>query len=126
MPYKIEDRDCYVEVSVWGEANRWEVLEALRKLHRRDPRKEIPDMWLISEETVFPVEWHLPVATATEKLCAKGCIGARSAIVVADKLHKAQLDLYRKQARELPYQMRVFTERKDAEIWLAEAKPRGD
>ena len=120
MPYKIEHKGGYVEVSLSGDPCQYELLEVLRQLRQRDPRKETPDLWVVADETVFPVEWHQPIAATVKGLCRKDMVGARSAIVAPDRLHKAQLEMYRHQARHLPFELQIFTCRDEAGEWLIE------
>ena len=61
MAFRIEKADDIIEVHLWGEGDESEVLTILRKLHEMAPRKEISDLWLISEEYVVPWVSFLPI-----------------------------------------------------------------
>ena len=106
MPFEIERGEDIVEVTVSGTPTRWELLEAFRELQQEDPRKEMPEVWTLAENTVFPIEWHTPAADAVKKLCPSGMVGARSAVVACDRLQKAQIELYAQEARRLPFEIR--------------------
>jgi hypothetical protein len=118
MPYKIQEIDGYVEVSVWGETSKWEVLEVIRELQRRDTRKEVSDLWLLSKECMVPFTEFSEIAEAVKSLCTSGMIGSKSAIVAEDELQRAQLEMYRAEAAILPFEVRVFRSRDDAVQWL--------
>jgi aspartate aminotransferase len=48
--YRIEEKEDFVEVQLSGQTSSWEVLRAVRQLHERYPRKEVSDLWIVSDE----------------------------------------------------------------------------
>ncbi len=124
MPYEIVEKEDLVEVRLSGETTRWELMEAIHHLHRRDPCKKTSDLWVVSADVVVPAAWHALLVSTTKNLCTPDMVGARTAILAADQLHKAQFDMYRTEAQRLPFEIKVFTSRKKAERWLARSKTR--
>ena len=118
MPYQIEERDGYVEVSVSGHTSEWEALSIIFQLRMRDPRKTVPDLWTLASESVI----HLPafplIADAVARLCPPGFAGAKTALVAADGFQKALMETYRDEMRRLPFEMGVFESRDEAVQWL--------
>ena len=118
MPYKMQKIDGFVEVSVWGETSKWEMLEAVWELRLRDPCKKVSDLWIVSGECMVPFDEFPEIAETVQSLCTPGMIGSKSAIVASDELQRAQLELYRAEAAILPFEIRVFRSRDDAVRWL--------
>ncbi len=121
MPYTIQPLDDFVEIQITGQPSMWELLNVLRQLRERDPRKKKPDVWIISEDTVFPLEWHTQIANTLQRLCLPDmAVGAKSAIVVCNEFQRAQFEMYRQQAQSLPFEVGVFKSRANALKWLVE------
>ena len=120
MSYKIRPADGIVEIDIWGQTNKWEVLEVLGQLRARDPGKKVCDLWVVAEDTTLPVDAFYSVAETVKKLCTVDMVqaGCRSAILAANEFHKALLSMYLHEARELPFTVGVFTSRDDAMAWL--------
>jgi hypothetical protein len=118
MSYKIQEIDGYVEVSVWGETSKWEVLEIIRELQRRDPCKKVSDLWIVSGECMVPFTELSEIADAVKSLCTPNMIGSKSAVVAANELQRMQLEMYRAEAAMLPFEIGVFKSREDAVQWL--------
>ena len=118
MPYRIQERDGFSEIHVSGETSKWEVLKAIRQLRDRDPRKETSDLWVISNTSMVPFAEYSTIVEAVRSLCSSDMIGNKTAIVAADELQKAELDMFRSQAEALPFEMRVFISRDEAVEWL--------
>jgi hypothetical protein len=118
MPYRIQKTDGFVEIYLWGETSPGEVLVVLRRLHDLAPSKELSDLWIFSSECVIPCEAYQTIVKAAQSLCCTGMIASRSAIVAADQFQKAQLELYLREAQNLPFEIGAFTERDEAVEWL--------
>lgn len=118
MAYEIEKHDGYFEVRVSGETSKSEVLQVVRLLERQDPRKEVPDLWLIAEECQIPFHDFSKIAQAIGHLLPRGVIGSRTAIVAANAFHQAQLGMYPAEATNLPFPIRVFGSHEDAVAWI--------
>jgi hypothetical protein len=122
MAYQIEYKNGYCEVNVSGETSKAEVVQILRELAQRDPKKEIPDLWVVSPESQVPLVHFADIAKEVGRLLPPGAAGSRSAIVAFGPFHKAQLDMYRYDAAAFPFEFRVFQYRQEAEAWLLDAK----
>ena len=122
MAYQIEYKNGYCEVTVSGETTKNEVFQILRELARRDPKKEIPDLWVVSPESQVPLVHFADIAKEIGRMVSPDAVCCRSAIVAFGPFHKAQLEMYRYDAAALPFETRVFQYRQDAEAWLLDAK----
>ncbi len=120
MPYEIEKNDDYVEVRLAGEFTAVEILKAVNTLRTSDPRKKIPDLWVVPQGHLIPANWHSIIVKGILKLCPSSIVGARSAVLTSNEFYKALVDMYCCEAESLPYKIRVFTSRKAAEKWLRE------
>jgi hypothetical protein len=118
MPYRIYERDSIVEVLVWGMISAPEIIEALRELHHRDSRKQISDLWNMSESSMVPLTAFSEIIEAVHTLCSPDMVGRKSAIVVSSGLQKMAAQLYLSAAKDLPFEIQAFTSRKDAISWL--------
>ncbi len=118
MSFRIEKTDGIIEVHVWGKAAQSEIVTILRKLHEMAPRKEISDLWLLSEEYVLPWDTFMPIVKEVRRLLAPGMIAKKSALVVSNHFQMAQAKLYLEEARVLPFEMAAFMTREEAVRWL--------
>ena len=123
MAYKIEAKDGYVEVQVTGRTTKHEIIEILRELSRRDPRKETPDLWLVESESQVPLADFIEIALAVGKLLPPGIVGARSALVAADHFQMAEMQMYRLESSFLPFELGVFHTQAEALAWLRDPEP---
>lgn len=118
MAFRIEKTEDFIEVHLWGNAHESEVITILRKLHEMAPRKEISDLWLLSEEYVLPWDTFLPIVKEVTRLLSRDMIAKKSAIVVANHFQMAQAELYLEEAECLPFEIGVFMTRDEAIKWL--------
>ena len=118
MAYQIDKKDGIHEIRVWGETSKYEVLDAIRKLDRLNPEKQLPEIWHIAEESQIPFHEYAEVAKAVKALFPQGKVGNRTAIVASGAFHKSLLDLYPAEAADLPFEIRVFEDRDQALAWL--------
>jgi len=118
MAHRFDVVDGIVEVHVTGQPTKWELLEIFGKLQARDPQKTMSDLWFVSEETVIPPSWHAKLADAVRSLATAGVKPRRSAVVAANQLHMAMLDMYRQEAEGLPFEVGVFLSADEARAWL--------
>ena len=118
MSYRIERRPHWIEVQVWGDVNKAEAMEAVRRLRSMDPHKRISDLWVVGEGCVIPLADYATIVASVRALCPADMVGSKSAIVVHDQLQKAQMDIYRREAASLPFAIGVFLSKTDAEAWL--------
>ncbi len=118
MAFRIEKKEDCIEVHLWGNAHESEVLEILRKLREMAPRKEISDLWLLSEEYVVPWDLFLPIVNEVKSFVSGDMIANKSAIVVANHSQMAQAQLYLEEAKSLPFEIGAFMTREEAVRWL--------
>jgi hypothetical protein len=84
MAFRIEKTEDLIEVHLWGYGDEAEVVNILRKLRGMAPRKEISDLWLISEEYVVPLDAFLRIVKELIGFLSNDMIAKKSAIVVAN------------------------------------------
>jgi hypothetical protein len=120
MPHEIKFGNPLVEVKIWGETCKEEVLQIIRKLHEDDPEKEKQDLWLVAAESMVPFDALASIAEVTGELVGRKRCKGRSAIVAANVFHKARLDLYSIEAAILPFPLKVFLSKDEALKWLAD------
>jgi hypothetical protein len=118
MPCEIHDRADYVEVRVSKGTTRFEVLDTVAELARRDHGKQKCDLWIFSKDVELSYADFAYTAEAIGRLCPPDMKGNRCAIVGGDALQEAQLGLYRDVAASLPFEIRVFGDETAAIRWL--------
>ena len=118
MPYRIHRSDGIVEVEVSGNTSVTELLSAVRELRAMDPRKEVSDLWTISEDIVVPFAEFSTIVANIKALCTSDMVGCKTALVANGEFQRAVMDLYRSEAKALPFQIGVFASREQAIHWL--------
>ncbi|QHI69691.1 hypothetical protein [Tichowtungia aerotolerans] len=118
--YKIVQKENYAEVHASGKLSPWDFLEIIYRLHRADPKKEKPDLWVFDKNVDFPLHSFPRLAQGVMNLLIRSAIkeGCRSAILTADEFQKAKAELYCAEAAFLPFEVRAFTDRSQALAWL--------
>ncbi len=122
MEYKIEKKETFFEINVSGEVSIFDILAIVEKLAGKDPGKHYPDLWIIAQEVEIPYSQFRSVAKSIEKLFVTPPISDKTAIVAADYFQKAQLDMYRQEASNLPLDIQIFTSRDNAIAWINNTK----
>ena len=125
MSYHIEPRTGYVEVHVSGQTSARELLEIVQILRDRDPRKQIPDLWMLEGDTMVPLSAFWTLAEGVRALCSPDLACSRTALVASGPMQAGLLDLYRAEAADLPFEIRIFTSRDEALGWLLGGKATG-
>ena len=118
MPYRIEEVDSIFEVHVSNPTSKWEILQAVAELTRKDPRKEQCDLWCIPDEIFISFAEYQEIAGAIASLCPQDMVGNKTALLVSGTLQMAFAEMYRSEASHLPFEIGVFTSRDDALQWL--------
>jgi len=118
MAYQIEKKDGFFEVRISGETSKYEILEVIRELDRRDRGKKFPDLWLVAGESQVPLVHFSEIAQGIRSLLPRDAVGNKTAIVAAGEFHKAQLEMYQSEASILPFEIRVFRSRDEAVEWI--------
>ena len=118
MAFRIEKAGDFIEVHLSGNGDKSEVVDILRKLYEMAPRKEISDLWLVSEEYVVPWDAFLPIVMEVTRFLSNDMITNKTAIVVASHLQMAQGRLYLEEAKRLPFAIGIFMTRQEAIRWL--------
>ncbi|MBL7016650.1 MAG: hypothetical protein ISR84_03740 [Kiritimatiellales bacterium] len=120
MTYEIVPQDGFVEVHVSGKVSHWDLLKIVHALHKKDPKKETPDLWILDQDLDFSLHAFPTIIQGLLNLVARGAVkkGCKSAILAADKFQCAKVDIYCAEAAVLPYEIRAFTCRTETMDWL--------
>ncbi len=118
MAIQIQAAGEFIEVTVTGEVSKWEIMDALGKLQKLDPRKARCDLWTLGPEVVIPFSEFASIIGMTLKLTTEDFVGNKSAVVASDDFQRAEVDMYRMEAKTLPYPIGSFTSRDEAIAWL--------
>lgn len=118
MAYWIGKKKDFFEVRLLGNTSKFEILEIIRELERRDPGKHFPDIWIIAEGSQVPFVYFREIAETVRSLLPSDAIGNKTALVAASGFQKAQLEMYRSEASILPFEIRVFLSRDEAVEWI--------
>ena len=118
MAFRIERTEEVIEVHLWGQGRESEILAILGELYKMAPRKEVSDLWLVSEDYVVPWDAFSTIAKQVRGFLSHDMVAKNSAIVVANQFQMVQAELYRNEAQGLPFEIGVFLTREDAVAWL--------
>jgi|GEM_PF-2819589 hypothetical protein len=119
MPHRVEDKNDHILVSLWGDATKWDVIEAVGKIRIINPRKARPDIWIVSEEVVIPMSEYVQIVEESLKEFPEDFDGARSAIVVANEFQMEMVKLYKKELSSVPYEVALFRDIQEAVAWAS-------
>ena len=122
MAYEIEKRDGYHAVRVWGDTDQFELMQAVRDLSRSDPHKELPDVWLVAKESMVPFLDMPRVVHGLQRFFPSDMVDNRTAIVAGDVFHKAQIEIFRREAASLPLDIRIFLSEDEALDWVRRSR----
>jgi hypothetical protein len=120
MTYNIREKTGFVEVNATGNISYWDLLKIVHDLYKRDPKKEIPDLWVLDENFDFPLCSYSPLIQGILKLASRCGIkrGCESATLAADEFQRIKVAMYCTEASALPYDIQAFTSRETAVAWL--------
>lgn len=118
MPFKVQKEEGFFLVYLWGNATKWEVIQAVGEIRRLNWFKELPDVWVLEEDVVIPFsDYDTIIRQALSSFPAK-MKGAPSAIVVRDAFQVEMARLYIQELSRMPYPVRVFTSMDEALVWV--------
>ena len=117
-PTKLRKKPDFFEVNISGPTSKYEMVEALGLLIRKNPGKTRPDLWTFSEETTMSLEIFSAVSESLS-YATPHPVEPRSALLAANDFQKAQLLLFLPAVKHLPFEIDVFTSRDEALRWAA-------
>ncbi len=126
MPYELLDQEDYIEVRLWGDVTKWEIIKAIGAVRIATPRKDRPDVWVLAEEVFIPFPDYGVIVDKALGWIPLRLKGARSALVVADAMQYELARVYCDELRFCPYEVAVFHSKEEALQWVfekPEAKP---
>ncbi len=121
LTFTITQRETHTEVQLSGSGSHWDLLKIIHRLRQSDPQKEKPDLWVLATDldvslySLSPLVQGILALMTRYGMLKKGC---RSAILAADELQKAKMELYCAEASALPFEIQAFTARDKALDWL--------
>ena len=123
MPLKITIKSNYILVEPQTNSY-WEILEAFGRLFKMPEYLDKNTIWVMSEG---PIEGSYDDLYKFRDFASKhypknAKQGNKSAIVVKTGLIKGLIDLWAKIAEDIPYEIKVFSDIRDAEEWLGKYK----
>lgn len=121
MAHEIETHEEFLEVSLSGQTSKYEILQIIGELARRDPGKELADLWILATDSQVPLPDLIEIAETIKKRLPPESRGRKTAFVATDAFQKAQLQLYVAEASVLGLDMRIFPSRDEAVTWIHQA-----
>jgi hypothetical protein len=118
MPYRIEEKDDLLEVRIWGDLSKWDVLKIIFTLRQKAPRKEKSDLWLIGDDAIVPYDTFSFIISNASRMFPPKAACSKSAFVADSEFQRAQVELYCSAAKAFPFEIQIFTARADAVQWL--------
>ena len=123
MPLKITIKSNYILVEPQTNSY-WEILEAFGRLFKMPEYLDKNTIWIMSEGPIDGsyddlykfgdfASKHYPKSAKQDN---------KSAIVVKTGLIRGLIDLWAKIAEDIPYEIKVFSDIRDAEEWLGKYK----
>lgn len=120
MPSVVEiGADEVLEVRIFGEINKRDVLDAITKLRVLDPRKERCDLWTFASESILPYVSYEEVLRTISGFCPPDMVGEKTAVVADGMVQQALMEMYQSESTMLPYEIRVFSSQDEARTWLS-------
>lgn len=117
----IKQDEGYLEVNIHSGFSKFDMLKIFGRLALLDPKKSLPDMWVLHDGAMLPFQDMKGIAEVVSKGLPKNPKGSKSAIVVTDEFQRAQVELYIQETNVLNLEMRIFEDTGEAVDWLLSA-----
>ncbi len=118
MAYELEQHEGFIEAHLSGETSKYEILQTVGEIARMDPRKDLADLWCFEGDGQIPFQDFFEIAEAIRKKMPEHTLGVKTALVVADAFHQAQLEFFVAEASILNLDMQIFQSRDEAVSWI--------
>jgi len=121
MTLKITDKVDYILVGPATGMDYWEILESIPKLLLMPEFKDKNDIWVFREGRMnILLTDFSTIKDVVNKFHPKESKGRKTAIVVGNGLQHGLASLYSKIGKDLPREIKVFTDLKLAEDWITQ------
>ena len=119
MPFKITIEDNYILVESLGGMVYWEIMEGISKLFAMPEFKDKNDLWLFRDGQLKIMYSDLhSIKGLVEKVYPTDSRGKKTAIVAQTGVQQSLATLYSDLAKDLPREIKVFSDLKSAKEWL--------
>ncbi len=121
MELDITNKDDYILVGPAKGIDFWGIMAALSKLFSMPEFKDKNDIWVFRHGQVKMLYTDLhKIKESAEKLYPKDSKGTKTAIVVDSGIQHSLAVLYSDIGKDLPREIRAFSDLKSAEDWIKE------
>ena len=120
MAYEIEQVDGHFEMRLSGVTSKFEIMEMIGELTRRNPGMKRPGMWFIEPESQVPFSEFTALAGAIARVLPAVKVRSRTALVSSDEFQRAQMNMFLSEASMRSYEIQIHSSREEALAWLLE------
>ena len=119
MPLKTTTKQDYILVEHLTGMDYWEIIESIPKLFSIPEFKDKNDIWLFRDGKMKMLYTDLyQIKDSVEQLYPKDSKGKKTAIVTATGVQQSLATLYSDIGKDLPREIRVFSDLRSAEDWI--------
>lgn len=119
MTLKITDKEDYILVGPSMGMDYWEIMQSIPALLFRPEFKDKNDIWVFREGRMNILYDDLyTIKDTVEKFHPEESKGTKTAIVVGTGFQQGLASLYSKIGKDLPREIKVFSDLKLAEDWI--------
>ncbi len=122
MELNLTTYDDYILVEPVNGLDFWEIMEGISKLFSMPEFKDKNDIWVLRDGQVKMLFADLyKIKEHAEKIYPKNSKGSKTAIVAGSGIQHSLAELYSDIGKDLPREIRVFSDLKSAEDWIVES-----
>ena len=119
MPLNITNSDDYILAEYSAGMDYRKIMAGISKLFSIPEFKDKNDIWVFRDGQMKMLYSDLQhIKDSVEKLHPKGCKGKKTAIVTETGLQHSLATLYSDMGKDLPREIRVFSDLKSATDWI--------
>jgi hypothetical protein len=119
MSLKLTNKNDYILVESSTGMDYWEIIEGIPKLFSMPEFKDKNDIWVFRGSQMKMLYTDLyNIKDSVEKICPKDSKGTKTAIVAETGVQQSFATLYSDIGKDLPREIRVFSDLKSAEDWI--------
>jgi hypothetical protein len=119
MPLNITNNDDYILAEYSEGMDYWEIMDGISKLFSIPEFKVKNDIWVFKEGQLKMMFTDLySIKDSVKKLYPEGSTGKKTAIVTKTGVQHSLATLYSDIGKDLPREIRVFSDIKSAKDWI--------
>jgi hypothetical protein len=119
MSLKFTSYDDYILIESPTGMDYWGIIEGIPKLISMPEFKNKNDIWVFTTGQIKMAYTDLyAIKSLVEEICPKNSKSAKTAIVAENGLQQSLGTLYSDIGKDLPREIRVFSDLKSAENWI--------